>query len=219
MIKYIILCDKMDYSLLVKKLNTEDKRYVSSELIKKYSNSLDIPYFDAIMYLTRNKYLYTILRGIFYNPTIEERKLKRINVNHMEAISEALFKKGVTNWYFGLESALKMNNMTHEFYTLDTIINDKIFRKNPINVLGNKIRFIKVKSDVFGFGIIDSKKYKYSDKEKTVIDLIYLGRYNGKTDEEIRNRISPFIPFCSHAKLLDYSKKYNKSVERLIEEL
>ncbi|MEN6379813.1 MAG: hypothetical protein ABFD15_09585 [Methanofastidiosum sp.] len=209
----------MNYALLVKKLNTEDKRYISSELIKKYSNSLDIPYFDAIVYLTRNKYLYTILRGIFYNPTIEERKLKRINVNHMEAISEALFKKGVTNWYFGLESALKMNNLTHEFYTLDTIINDKIFRKNPITVLGNKIRFIKVKSDIFGFGIIDSKKYKYSDKEKTVLDLIYLGKYNGKTDEEIKDRVSTFIPFCSHVKLLDYSKKYNKSVERFIEEL
>ena len=219
MVKYIILCDKMNYSLLVKKLNTEDKRYISSELIKTYSSLLGIPYYDAIVYLTRNKYLYTILRGIFYNPTIEERKLNRININHMEAISEALFKKGVKNWYFGLESALMMNNLTHEFYTLDTIINDKIFRKNPINVLGNKIRFIKVKSDIFGFGIIDLKKYRYSDKEKTVLDIIYLDKYNGASDDEIIGKISPFISFCSHAKLLEYSKRYNKSVERFIEGL
>lgn len=208
----------MNYSLLVKKLNG-DKRYVSRELIKKYSNSLGIPYSDSIVYLTRNKYLYTILRGVFYNPTIEERKLKRININHREAISEALSKKGVTNWYFGLESALKMNNLTHEFYTLDTIINDSIFRENPINVLGNKIRFIKVKSDLFGFGTIDLKGYRYSDKEKTVLDMIYLDKYKGKSDDEINEKISPFIPNCSRPKLLEYSKNYNRSVEKFIEGL
>ncbi|KYC44504.1 MAG: hypothetical protein APG12_01662 [Candidatus Methanofastidiosum methylothiophilum] len=218
MIEYIILCDKMNYSLLVKKLNG-DKRYVSRDLIKKYSNSLGIPYSDSIAYLTRNNYLYTILRGVFYNPTIEERKLKRMNVNHREAISEALSKKGVTNWYFGLESALKMNNLTHEFYTLDTIINDSIFRENPIKVLGNKIRFIKVKPDLFGFGTIDLRGCKYSDKEKTVLDIIYLDKYNGKSDDEIKDRISPFIPYCSIPKLLEYSKNYNRSVEIFIEGL
>ncbi len=137
----------------------------------------------------------------------------------MEAISEALDRKGVKNWYFGLESALKMNNLTHEFYTLDTIINDRIFRKNPITVMENKVRFIKVKSSIFGFGTVDLKNYSYSDKEKTVLDLIYLDKYNGKTDEEIRDRISAFIRFCSHPKLVEYSKKYNKTVEKFIEEL
>ena len=85
-----------------------EESYIDSKLLKEYCKELKLDYYTVIRYLLSNRYLYRILRGVFYKPSIEERKLGILRVNHLEAISHALRIKGVKNWYFGLESALKM---------------------------------------------------------------------------------------------------------------
>lgn len=206
----------MKYSLLVRKLNSMEDRFITSAEIKKYCPIVGIRYLDAIKYLTRHKHLYTIFRGIFYKPTIAERKLKSMKIDHFEAVSEALKIKGIKNWYFALETALKFNGVTHEFFAMDFIINDVIFRAKPLNILGNKIRFIKTKPSLVNFGIKKSKGFRYSNLEKTVLDMIYLKRYGGVKDEALRNSIAPLIKLCSKEKLRLYAKKYNKSVEEFV---
>jgi hypothetical protein len=209
----------MNYGLLVRKLNLVKKKYLTSNEIKEYCKIIEMPYYDAIIYLTRHKHLYTLLRGIFYKPGIEERKMKKISVNHLEALAEALKLKGITNWYLGLESALKINNATHEFFTVDVIINDKIYRKKPVYILGNKIRFIKIKSSLAKIGVEKSGILRFSDIEKTVLDSIYLSKYTGLNDEEIKNKISPLIKFCAKKKLSEYSSYYNTTTKKLLDEI
>jgi len=142
----------------------------------------------------------------------------KVSVSTMIAMAEALKIKGV-NWYLGLDSALKMNNTTHEFFNMDTIISDKIFRKKPLLILGNKIRFVKLKKKLLDFGIRRLGTIRYSDIEKTVLDIIYLSKYKGLRDEEIRNNIMELISLCSKEKLLEYAKKYNNTTKTFIEDL
>ena len=200
----------MTLRLIVKKLELSDKKFITREEIREDCKKLSLDYYVAIRYLTHHKYLIRILRGIFYIKSIEERKLNKTNINHLEAIKEALKIKGVKNWYFGLSTALKLNNLTHEYFAIDYVINDKIFRAKPFLILGYKIKFIKINPKLTSFGIIN-KGLPYSDAEKTMLDFVYLKEHGNVKliPEEIFDN-------CSKNKLLKYSKSYDKrTIKRL----
>ena len=205
----------MKYSLIVRKLNSIEDRFITADKIKEYCSVLEMEYYDAIIYLTRHRHLYTILKGIFYKPSVAERKLKSLKIDHYEAIAKALGLKGV-NWYFGLETAIKFNNLTHEFFAVDYIINDKIGR--TLKILGNKVKMVKLKPELLDFGIKKSNGFRYSDVEKTVLDIVYLKRYRGIKEENIANFITPLIKYCSKEKLKHYAKRYNKKMEEFVSE-
>lgn len=208
----------MSLKLITKKLGIEKKRFITRNEIRSFCKELNMDYYTAIRYLLTNNYLIRILRGIFYVSSIEERKMKKISINHLEAIKEALRIKGVKNWYFGLETALKLNNVTHEYYPVTYVLNDSIFRTNLIKILNHKVKFIKLNRTLFGFGIIKND-LNYSDTEKTILDMIYLRKYNSMPDEEIKNEIIDIIKYCSKSILKEYSKHYPKTVQKVIGDL
>jgi len=206
----------MSYALLARKIEYLGGKYVTREELKGYCKKIGLDYLPAVKYLTHYKYLARILRGVFYARTIEERKTGRLRVNHLEAVRDSLKIKGVKNWYFGLETAVKLNNLTHEYYTLDTVVSDSIARPKPFDIIGHKIRFVKISPKLFGFGIIN-KNIPYSNPEKTLLDTIYLGRYNGLSEPEIEGRVSDVLEHCSKSKLETYARKYPKSVKKFLE--
>ena len=201
----------MTLKLIVEKLAIDNKKFIVADEIKDYCRKLSLNYLPTIKYLLRNKYLARIFRGIFYVYSIEERKLGKSEMNSFEILKEALKIKGVKNWYFGLETGLKLNNLTHEYFAIDYIINDKIFRAKPITIIGRKVKFYKLKPKLVFFGIIKNK-YNYSDSEKTLLDLLYLKHYTKEEFEEIAEELSK-------TKLLKYSKSYNKRVINIVKEL
>lgn len=205
----------MTLRLIAKKLGIEKKRFITRNEIRSFCKELNMGYYTTIRYLLTNKYLIRILRGIFYVNSIEERKTKKTNINHLEAIKEALKIKEVKNWYFGLETALKLNNVTHEYYHITYVLNDSIFRTNLIKILNHEVKFIKLNKNLFRFGIIKND-LNCSDTEKTVLDMIYLRKYNSIPDEEIKNEIISIIKHCSKSKLKEYSKHYPKTVQKII---
>lgn len=205
----------MTFKLLIKKMYLDEKKFIERSLIKEYCKKLNLDYYPTIGYLMNNKYLIRILRGIFYIPSIEERKLDKLNINYLEAIKEVLKIKNIKNYYFGLETAIKLNKLTHEYFVIDYVVSDKIFRAKPIKILGHKIRFIKLKRGLFDFGIIKDKILR-SDVEKTILDIIYLSKYNGLSDNEIKNKIANLLKFSSKSVLLKYSKKYNETIYKFV---
>src|SRR3989344_2530150 len=193
----------MSYRILVEKLHRNfNKKYITKEDIKDLIEPLKLDYYSAVKYLLTNNYIVRILRGIFYLKGIEERKLKKIDVSYKEAIS----------------AALKINNLTHEYIAIDTIISDKIFRKNIIKIFNHNIRFVKAKKDLFLSGI-KREKYPYSDIEKTILDIIYFSKYNSKKNSEIKNKVNEYLESANKKKILDYSNNYSKSVTKFIEEI
>ena len=201
----------MTLKLIVEKLARDNKKFIISDEIKDYCRKLSLDYLPTIKYLLRNKYLARIFRGIFYVYSIEERKLGKSEMNSFEILKEALKIKGVKNWYFGLETGLKFNNLTHEYFTIDYVISDKIFRAKPIIIMGRKVKFYKLKQKLVFFGII-KKNVNYSDSEKTLLDLLYLKHYTKEEFEEIAEELSK-------TKLLKYAKSYNRMVINIVKEL
>ena len=203
----------MTLKALVKKLYLNKNKFILAGELRNYCKVLNLNYYTAIGYLLSNNYVIRLLRGIFYVMSIEERKLNKVNINYMEAIAKSLELKGVRNWYFGLETAVKLNKLTHEYFTTDYVINDTLFRAKAIEILGHKIKFIKLKKSLFGFGIIRKNKINFSENEKTLLDFIYLYKYRSISSKDIKNRISDLIKYCSKSKVIKYSKEYNKAVK------
>ena len=208
----------MKYSLFVRKLLLRKERFISSEELKEESAKLRMPYVKAIRYLYLYKYIVRIVRGFFYIPTVEERKFKTSRVNFYEAVSRAMKYKKVKNWHWGLETAIKMNAITHEVFTIDYIVSDTIFRPKPISILGHRVKFVKLNKKLFGFGI-KAGPIPYSDLEKTILDLIHIKKYAGKSNEAIRDYLIEWADEADKSKLKKYSKHYNESVRKVLEEL
>lgn len=208
----------MTISLLLKKLRIENKEFLTSEELKEYCKAARVSYVSAVRYFIKKKYVVRIFRGIFYLKSLEELKLGRSKYNHLELVSKGLEIKKVRNWYFGLHTALKLNNMTHEHFSVEEVVNDTVYRRKPIGIAGHRFRFVKVSPGLFGFGVVEDHKIRYSDPEKTILDFVYLWRYSGVPSEKIIMD-SYWNEDISKAKLLEYAHKYPLTVRANTEEL
>ena len=205
----------MKYGLLVKKVHMDGKRYLTSEEVRESCAKVGVAYRDGINYLIRTWHLVRILKGFFYMRSLEERKTSATNANFFEALSKALAHKKV-DWYFGFDTALKLNNLTHEYFPVDYVVSDKLFRSKPVNVLGHKVKFVKLKKSLFGFGVKTEGGISYSDLEKTILDIIYIRKHSGAADAVIRDEIAEFVERASKKKLKRYAVRYPVSVRRIL---
>ena len=204
---------------VLKKLYLENREFVTSDELKKYCKKFDLDYKITVKNLVFRGNLVRIFKGIFYVKDLEEIKLGRFKYSYRELIAKGLDLKDVKNWYFGLYSALKLNNMTHETFVIDHVINDKIFRAKPIDIAGYKIKFHRISSKVLTFGIITKDSIRFSDPEKTILDFLYILRYNGVPENKIIMDVSEYSNNILKEKIRKYVKHYPKSVKQTLEGL
>ncbi len=203
---------------LVRKLDVEDKEFVTADEIRKFSKFSGHSYDNITKYLEEQNYLQRIFRGIFYVMPYRRQHIHG-KYNHLELIAKGLKIKGVENWYCGLHTALKFNNMTHETFVIDDIISDSVFRQQPITIDNHKIQFRKISKKLTNFGIKNNGIIRYSDPEKTILDFIYLGKYNGKPNKRIISDVYDWSEKISEEKIKKYSKFYPKTTRDIVYEV
>ncbi len=208
----------MKSTVLLKKFYVEGKELVTSDEIKEYCDFLNLNYENVINYFISRGYLSRIFRGIFYVKSLEELKFGKRKYSYLELVKKGLELKNVKNWYFSLYTALKLNNATHEYFTIDYVISENLYRSKVINIENRKFRFIKIKPDLLNFGIIENG-FRYSDLEKTILDFIYIWIYNNTPRKKILIDASEYIDDLTEEKIRIYAKKYPKSVKEIVEEI
>jgi predicted transcriptional regulator of viral defense system len=201
-------------NILLKKLRLDQTEFITSEELKHHGKTMMLNPEKAIKYFVSRGYLIRIFKGIFYVKSLDEVNLGKSKYNHLELVAKGLELKGVKNWYFGLYTALKFNNITHESFAVDYVVNEKLLRSKPINIAGYKFRFIKLTPKLLDFGIIENN-LKYSDPEKTILDFIYTWRYNGVPKEKIVLDVSEWAKDLSSEKTKKYALKYPKTVQEI----
>jgi predicted transcriptional regulator of viral defense system len=206
----------MAIALLLKKIRIDGKEFIKDDEFRKYCKTMDLDYTAAIKYLSVHGHLVRIFRGVFYVKTLEEEELGRTRYTLLELVAKGLELKGVKNWYFGLSTALKLNNMTHEHYTVDYVVSDKMFRAKPIGIAGYRFRFVKLAPKLLGFGV-KTDGVRYSDPEKTVLDFVYTWRYNGVPKEKILLDLREWSGMLSKTTLRKYSENDPKTVRSIAE--
>lgn len=210
----------MKTDILLRKLRIENREFVTSRDLRAYCKSLKLDYNIAIRHFVPRGYLVRILRGIFYVKSLEELELARPKYTHLELVAKGLELKNVKSWYFGLHTALKLNNMTHETFAVEDVVSDKIFRANPFTIAGYKFKFSRLSPSLFGFGIKKGENgVRYSEPEKTILDFIYVWRYNGIPEEKITADIGGWAKGASKLKLGAFAKKYPNTVVKIAEKV
>jgi len=201
---------------VLKKIKQDNKEFVSSEELQDYSKDLYFDYRTISDYLLTRGYLLNILDNIYYVKTEEEILQNKLKYSILELVAKGLNIKKVKNWYFGLYTALNINNVEYEHDNeFVYLINDQILKANPTKILGENFRFLTFKNVLFKFGIINNK-IKYSDHEKTILDLIYLWQYNHMNDSRILIETSKLIKGISKEKIIEYSQYYPESNRKIL---
>jgi len=208
----------MKMSLLARKLRLEGREFATAGELRGSCRTMGLDYDRSVRYLLSRGHLLRIFRGIFYVRSFDEMKLGKLKYSVQELVAKGLELKGIRNWYFGLQTALKFNNLTHEHFTVEYVISDTLFRKNPVGIAGFKFRFLKLKPALLTFGIVGDN-LKYSDMEKTILDFAYVWRYNGVAAEKILADLAEYSNDASRNKLRKYSKYYPRTVQEIAEGL
>ena len=208
----------MKSTILLKKFYIDGKELVTSDEIKENCDFLNLKYENVINYFISRGYLSRIFRGIFYVKSLEELKLGKRKYSYLELVRKGLELKKIKNWYFSLYTALKLNNVTHEYFTIDYVISENMYRSKLINIEDRKFKFIKIKPDLLNFGIIENG-FRYSDLEKTILDFIYIWIYNNTPRKKILIDATEFIDDMSEEKIRIYAEKYPNSVKEIVEEI
>lgn len=184
------------------------------EEIKKACKRFKVGFEKAINYMISYGYLIRILRGIYYVKTIEEFKLKK-SLNTLKIISLGMEKLKI-KWYFGLYTALELNGATHEYFPVIYVLNNAIYRPKTININGEETKFIKVKKELFNFGIVEKNGVKFSDIEKTLLDIVYLERYRSVPEERLSLFVEEYRKKVRKRKIVKYLKFYPSTVSKVI---
>lgn len=187
-------------SLIWKRLLIENRKIVTTCEIEQLAKELGKDKKRSLYYLLEEGYITRILRGIFYVKSIEERQKDTLNTSIYTLIAEALEKKDVKKWYFGLETALKLNNMTHEYFTIEYVITDSFRTTKIITILETSFQFFKRSEKYFHKGIIEKNGLHYSNPEKTVLDLSYQRFLDTKNSELM------ILPLKEYQKKIDLKK-------------
>ncbi|MFX0004526.1 MAG: hypothetical protein ACFFAA_12635 [Promethearchaeota archaeon] len=202
---------------VLKQIRKDNQKFITSEEIKEYCDKLYLNYNTSSDYLISRGYLVNVLEDIYYVKSIDEMRRKKIKYSLLELVAKSLKVKRVKNWYFGLYTALNLNHVEHghqdEFLY---IINDQLIKNEPIKIFGKDFRVLRFKNALFEFGIIKNK-IRYSDHEKTILDLIYLWEYNHINENKIVIEISKLLDGISKEKILSYSQYYPESNQKLLE--
>jgi len=166
------------------------------DLIKKYTKIKDIQ--DMVEKLQKKKRLVPIKKGVYM--IIPFRSIdKRWALNNFELI-DYLLKE---DYYIGLYNAFNLHGFTEQIPTKMFVFNTKYSADKKI--LHYNFKFFKIKKDKL-FGIFRKYKYPYSDKERTIIDVLEYPEYLGGL-AEVLDRIKEVK--YNKARLIDYAIKYN----------
>ncbi len=209
--------------MVIRTLINDDKKFVVSKDLESVCNKYNLNYNKTRRLLLNAGSMITIFRGVFYVKDYNEKKTGVIEYSPDELIAKGLELKGIRNWYFGLKSGLKFLNVTHEYFTRTWILNDTMKRKLR-GLAGASYEFVKMKRNLFEFGIKTEKTkngflIKYSDREKTLLDIAYLYKKKGKSDYTAKQIFLEYEENLDKERLFDYSKKYPKTIQKLVKEL
>lgn len=196
---------------ILNNLSTENKEFYTSEEVKNHCDDLYVDYRRTMDYLISRGHLVQIIDDIYYLKTLNEKNKNKLKYTILELVAKSLNVKRIDNWYFGLYTALNINEINHDHHDgFLYLVNDHILKEKPIKILGKKFRLLRFKNTLFNFGIVQNK-IRYSDHEKTILDLLYLWQSNHINENKILIELSRLLKGVSEEKLLKYSQYYPES--------
>lgn len=179
-----------------KKINVI-KRADLISLISKFKISKNPKY--LIKSMLQKKRLVFFKRGHYLVVPVSSVD-KNVRIDNLELIGRFLESD---EYYIGLYNAFNLHGFTEQIPVKMFVFNTKYSADKSI--LHYRYKFFKIKKDKL-FGVFRKYKYPYSDKERTIIDVLEYPEYLGGLSE-VLDRIKEVK--YNKVRLIDYAIKYN----------
>lgn len=197
----------------ISKLTWSQKKVISIQELKEHFIPKDYKDKNRLIYILGKKNILSpIKRGVYvFNPLEFLPTGRKIN-NYL--IADALFPK--QNYYIGYSSMFNWYDFTQQQFQIVYVINTTISAEKEI--AKSTFQFIKVRPD-FMYGLekkeINGGTIMISDKERTMIDLLYWNEAVGGIGAAI-NTVKKIIKRneCDLDKLIAYTIKYPRKTIR-----
>ena len=200
--------------LIWEALLRDEREVATSADIAAVARRIEADPRDVIRSLRRSGRLVPLFKGFYYVRGPEELALTSTRHNHLELFAMAARAKGIGNWYFGLDSALRLNRMTHEDRRWEDVISDSLYRPAGVAVGGKRFVVSKWSPRLVRFGVVRLGPLPYSDPEKTVLDLAYLDHLRTLRGRGASGAWREHAEHVSARKLARYAKAYPLAVRR-----
>ena len=195
-------------------LSTIGGKVVERKDIEEACRRFDADADKTINYMISYRYFIRVLRGLYYVKTLEDFSLKKsLDIHNVLALA---MERLNVKWYFGLYTGLRLNGLTHEYFDTTFVLNDAIFRPKEIKVAGEKVKFVKLKRRLFGFGTVNKDRLVYSDVEKTLLDFIYVSRYRSVPESRTASIVEEHRSSVDAEKMKTYLKFYPETVGTMV---
>ncbi len=205
--------------MISKKLLLEGKNIATRDEIFEIARKIRKDEKRSLNYLLEEGYIVRILRGFFYIRSMEERYRKTQDLSTYQLVARALERKGIKNWYFALETALKLNLMTHEYFLRNYVVTDSYRTTKVIQVLGQDFLFIKRGEKQFDHGLVNKDGIWYSDRIKTILDLAYRSYLKNGELNEIKEIFQEYQRFIQKDQVKSYLKDFPRRFEETVEKI
>jgi predicted transcriptional regulator of viral defense system len=198
----------MKTSLVWERLRLDGARYISEEGLGKLCAEAGREFCACRNYLLEHGYLHRIFRGLYYVSDRDELDKGLPGGSALKIVGRALAFKGVRHWYFGYETALKLNGLTHEYFTVDYLVTDALRTTKPVGILGRRFAIMRRDRRRFRDGIVRSGGIRFSDPERTVLDLAHRAFITGRPAEDAAGLLEEYGARADKKKLRSYIASY-----------
>jgi hypothetical protein len=196
----------------------EGREFLTGRAISEMARRIGAKPENALRHLRREHYLLPLFRGFYYVRTAEEVRLGTERHDALELFALAARAKGIGEWYFGLETALRLHGLTHEDRREETVVSRSFYRIRGVPI-GTR-RFVVHKWDpaLFRFGLVRRGSYRVSDPEKTILDLAYLDHWRERKGHSPTRTWTEHVGSVDARKVRLYLPRYPEELRRIVEE-
>jgi len=199
-------------TLMWESLVRNHKEVVAMAELEDLARRLDKNPRNAIDHLVRTGHLTPLFRGSYYVKSPTEIRLGTPRYNHLELFATAAETKGLGRWYFGLHTALRLNGLTHEYRREETVISERLYRIEGVNIGGRRFVIHKWHPRIIGFGVVREGSLPVSDREKTVLDLAYHDYWSKRRGHAPTGEWRTHLDRLDPEKLHRYVKRYPRYI-------
>ena len=184
-------------SKLLSNLSAEKKEVFDIKDAETASETSGLHLRKLLFTLTKNKWIKRVERGKYLILSLESGWHARYGID-----SYSLARKLVNPYYIGFLSALNYYGISEQINRITFITTTK--KKQPLHFQAQEYHFVKLPKKRF-FGVTEEWmgqfKFNISDREKTVIDCLFLPKYSGGLTEVVK----AFRGKLDFEKLYDYA--------------
>ena len=206
-----------DSRLIWETLSRNRERVVATRRIVELAERIDLNATSAIRSLRKAERIVPLFKGYYYLRDGNEILLHAA-ANPLELFARGANAKGIGSWYFGLHTALRLNEMTHEHSNDEFVVSDAFYRPKGVMIAERRFVVLKWRPSMTRFGLKRIGEYSWSDPEKTVLDYAFLDHYLRVKGHPVTGVWKENLTNLRRSKLKSYLPNYPVPVRSMLEE-